>query len=75
MQPMVQKFAVLIVTFVTSTSIFVPCPGNFCALPSAQKFDGLLEEFLPTAERISSDGSTKWARKTPLTAMPAGGVF
>jgi len=31
-----------------------------------------LKEFLPTAERISSDGSTKWARKTPLTVMTAG---
>ena len=38
---------------------------DFCSLPReflrpAQRviFDGRLEEFLPTAERISSDGST-----------------
>jgi len=51
---------------------FVPCLGKNCSLPRALKFDGRLEEFLRTAERISSDGSTKWARKTPLTVMPAG---
>ena len=37
-----------------------------------KNFFGRLKEFLPTAERISSDGSTKWARKTPLTVMTAG---
>ena len=35
---------------------FVSRLGNFCSLPSALKFDGPLEEFLPTAGRISSDG-------------------
>jgi len=53
---------------------FVPCPGNFCALPSAQKFDGRLEEFLPTAGRISSDGSTNRAESCQKSNLRDTGV-
>jgi len=54
---------------------FVSRLGIFCSLPSTQKFDGRLEEFLRTAERISSDGSTKWARKTPLSSGSFPSLF